>query len=107
MLTFWNTYYELCNIMILDYCPVTVHQFDKGDFPADHTSVLKVGQVNGYQLYTSTDEHIAELTTLFLSIKSVTYVEISSIELYGDPYMSLTVTRNILKKLSNKLVNKS
>lgn len=92
--------------MLLDYCPVTVHQFDKGDFPIEHTSVLKVGQVTGYQLYTCVDDHIAELTTLFLSIKSVSYVEISSIELYGDPYMSMTVTRNTFIKLMHKLVNK-
>lgn len=89
--------------MTLDYCPLTVTQFNKGDFPVHHTSVLKVGQVTGYQLYTSIDDCLAELATLFLSLKSVNYVEISSIDYFGDSYMSMMITRKTISKLLKKL----
>ena len=89
--------------MYLDYCPLTVTKFENRDFPVHHTSVLKVGQVNGFQLYTSVDDHLAELVTLFLSLKSVNYVEISSIESYVSSYATLMITRNTISKLLNKL----
>lgn len=89
--------------MLLDFCPLSVTQFEKGVFPSHHTSVLKVGQVTGFQLYTSVDDCLAELATLFLSLKSVNYVEISSIDYYGDNYMSMMITRKTISKLLKKL----
>lgn len=89
--------------MTLDYCPLTFSQFENRDFPVHHTSVLKVGQVTGFQLYTSVDDFLAELATLFLSLKSVNYVQISSIDHYGDTYMSMMITRKTISKLLKKL----